>query len=117
MKKGALLFILFFVSNFVFSASIIGKVEKIDVHGNSWGNYNPNDLGVLSLYIEGMPKSCNDPNGNNRVVITSDHPLFNSVLSIALAAKMSGRNLYVQYLDTCNTRAGAWDFGYVSLRE
>ena len=94
-----------------------GKVQKIDLHGKSWQNYNPNDKGVLSLYIEGMPKSCDQTNGLGRVVIETDHPLFESVFSVALAAKLSDKNVYVHYLNSCNTRSSAWDFGFLSLAE
>ena len=121
MKKILLIFI---CSLTAFSSSVIatsyghsGKVLKIDLHNDNWGTYDVNDKGVLSLYIEGLPKSCNQSNGLNRVVITSDHALFDAVLSTALAAKLSGKKVHIQYLDTCKTRGHAWDFGFLSLRE
>ena len=114
--KIALCFFGFFGAN-VAAGTITAKIEKIELHGYNWGTYNPNDLGVLSLYIEGMPKSCNQNNGQNRVVILTDHPLYQSVYSMALAAKLANKNIFIHYLDTCNVRAGGWDFGYVSLSE
>lgn len=106
--------ILMLISFFTSAGSYVGKVEKIDLHSNHWTTYNPNDLGVMSLYLVGLPKSCGDSNGLNRVVIGSDHPLFNTVFSLALAAKVSGTPIKINYLDSCETRSGAWDFGFIS---
>ena len=97
------------------AGSFTGNVQKIDIHSDHWNTYDPTDLGFLSLYIEGMPVSCGQSNGLNRVVITTDHPLFESVLSVALTAKATASKLKVHYLDTCNTRDAAWDFGYISF--
>lgn len=117
MKINKVLLILVVLnSSFAFSGTFSGKIQKIDIHAQNWSGYNPNDLGFMSLYIEGMPKSCNQPNGMNRVVITTDHPLYDSALSVAIAAKMADKSVYVHYLETCNLRSGAWDFGYISLR-
>lgn len=97
------------------AASHRGLVEKVDLHSNSWTQYNPNDKGMLSIYIQGLPKACNDAEGLNRVIIESDHPLFDGVLSLALAAKLSDTPITINYLSTCNVRNGAWDFGYISF--
>ena len=106
-----------FLSVDAFSAAYTGKVDKIILHADEWNVYNPNDTGILSLYLVGMPKSCGSDDGLGRVVITSDHPLFQSVISLALTAKISDKNLTVHYLDTCKTRSQAWDFGLVTFSE
>jgi hypothetical protein len=112
-----LLILTLFLSVNSYSGSYSGKVQQIDLHADKWGVYNPDDKGILSLYLVGMPKSCGEEGGLNRVVITSDHPLFQSVISIALTAKISDKNLTIHYLDSCNTRSRAWDFGFVSFSE
>lgn len=98
------------------AGSFVGKIEKFDLHNDKWNRYDVNDIGILSIYIEGMPKSCNQETGLNRVVITSDHALFNVVFSTVLTAKAMDRKLYVNYLNSCKTRDKAWDFGFIGLK-
>ncbi|SMF25128.1 hypothetical protein SAMN02745866_01668 [Alteromonadaceae bacterium Bs31] len=117
MSKSLIFILIMLTSLSVSSGTYTGKVEKINLHGDGWGTYNPNDLGVLSLHLIGMPKACGKEDGLNRVVITSDHVLFQSVVSVALAAKLSDKNVTINYLDSCNIRSGAWDFGFISISE
>ncbi len=105
-----------FLTTCALADTYTGKVEKIDLHGDNWGTYSNTDIGIMSLYVEGMPKSCNQTNGKNRVVIQSNHQLFNSVLSAALAAKIADKEITIHYLNSCSIRSGAWDFGYISIK-
>ena len=119
MKKILLLVVCFFGTTMfeLAAASVEGLITKIDIHSDTWSQYNVNDKAYVSIYIDGMPKSCNQDNGARRVIISHDHPLFDSALSMALAAKRANKKLFVNYLTTCNVRSGAWDFGYMSVRE
>ena len=114
-----ILFILTFfsVASYAEVFTYEGYIEKVEVHADNWKEYNENDIGILSIWMEGMPKSCNDTNGYNRTVIRSSHNLYDSVLSVVLAAKLANKKVKLTYLDTCNTRFRAWDFGYISLVE
>ena len=100
----------------VHAGSHFGKITKFDLHSDNWSKYDVNDVGILSFYVEGLPNSCNQENGLNRVVITTEHPLFNAVLSTVISAKTLDRALYVNYLDSCKVRDRAWDFGYIGVR-
>jgi len=116
MKRLMLIVVLMYSSS-SFAAEFTGYVEEIAIHSDSWGTYNENDAAMLSIYMEGMPLGCGMSNGTNRVAIRTSHPLFNATLSLVIAAKMAGKQLQVTYLNTCNTRSGVWDFGYISLKE
>lgn len=115
ITKAVIFLGIFSFSTYAASASYTGKIEKLNLHGNNWGTYNPNDLGVLNITMKGMPISCGQEDGYNRVVITSDHVLFTSVLSIVMAAKLADRDITIHYLNSCNVRSGSWDFGFVEL--
>lgn len=99
------------------AGAVDGKIIKIDVHSDNWGTYNVNDKAYMSLYVEGLPNACNQSYGAQRVIISQDHPLFNAALSIAIAAKQANKRVHINYLNTCAVRSGAWDFGYLSMRE
>jgi hypothetical protein len=115
-KKGVLFALMFYCSH-AYSAAVTGYVTKINLHSDSWSTYNVSDKAMMSIYVEGLPPGCNKVGGDSRVVITTDHPLYNSVYSLVLSAKVSGKKIRVEYLSTCTHRADGWDFGYISLVE
>lgn len=43
-----------------FAGSYSGMVEKIDLYADKWATHIPSDIGLLSLYTEGISKSCNE---------------------------------------------------------
>lgn len=111
MKKIALLLSLL-LSTAAFSAELVshtGKVLKISGHSNSYTTYGVEEKGILFLFLEGLPNACVD--GMQRIAITHDHPLYSTLLSVALIAKSTGEPMTIVYLDECNVRANAWDFG------
>ncbi|TQV74913.1 hypothetical protein FLL45_08100 [Aliikangiella marina] len=99
------------------AGAVDGKIIKIDIHSDNWETYNVNDKAYMSLYVDGLPKSCNQSSGVRRVIISQDHPLFNAALSIAIAAKQADKRVHINFLNTCAVRSSAWDFGYISMRE
>ena len=56
-----ILFILTFfsVASYAEVFTYEGYIEKVEVHADNWKEYNENDIGILSIWMEGMPKSCN----------------------------------------------------------
>lgn len=96
------------------SVTVSGYVKKLDLHTHNWQNYNVNDTGFASIYLDELPIACGT--GLKRVVIHSTHPLFPTVISTLLAAKIANKKVHITYLDSCQTRSGAWDFGYISFQ-
>ena len=64
-------------------------------------------IGIF-IYIEGIPKGCGL--GEKRVAIGSNHPLFTTVVQMALSAKETNQTVEIWYLNTCSDRNGSWDF-------
>ena len=113
----AVLVVVIASTQFAAASAIEGKIIKLNLHSNNWSTYSDSDTGLLSIYIEGLPIGCNKTSGSRRVVISQKHPLFNATYSTLLAAKLSGKKVYIDYLDTCTFRSDGWDFGYLSLEE
>lgn len=66
-----------------------GIVKHIVAFPHSYGSYSVDVKGLLAIYVAGQPKGCTT--GQNRVVISTDLPLHDSVLSMALLAKSTGK--------------------------
>lgn len=92
-----------------------GVVEQVTAMPQSYGAYSVDVKGLLAIYVEGLPKGCTT--GQNRVVISSDHPLHNSVLSMALLAKSTGKKVRIAYFNECTIRAQSWDLAYFHVFE
>lgn len=95
-------------------SSQIGKITDIVSFPKSYGQYSESEKGLLGIYVEGLPKACGS--GNTRVVIGVDHPIYQSVLSMALYAKASGSQVKVQYFESCTLRSDSWDLAYFVLK-
>jgi len=108
--------ILMSVSSLVFagSANHSGKISKVMFFTNNWGNYSETDDGMMVFYMEpSLPSACGT--GDNRIAIGISHPLYTSVVSAVLAAKMSDSQVNLSYLTTCSKRSNSWDFGYIGI--
>lgn len=105
-----------FVSLNAFSDTVAhsGKISKIMFFANDWGTYSEVDDGVMVFYMNpALPKACET--GDNRVAIGIKHPLYQSIVSSVLAAKLAGTDVKIKYIDECTKRSNSWDFGYISL--
>ena len=89
------------------TAGFTGKITDIVTFPNDYGSYNESVKGLLAIYIDGLPKGCET--GVNRVLISVDHPLYESVLSMALYAKASNSDVKVLYFTECTMRTNSWD--------
>ncbi|PAJ71783.1 hypothetical protein CJF42_24835 [Pseudoalteromonas sp. NBT06-2] len=111
-----ILMVLFTVKSY--SADVlnhVGIVKQVVAFPHSYGSYSVDAKGLLAIYVEGQPKGCNT--GQSRVVISTDHPLHNSVLSMALLAKSTGKKVRIAYFNECTIRPESWDFAYFYLLE
>jgi hypothetical protein len=93
----------------------VGVVKQVVAFPHSYGSYSVNAKGLLAIYVEGQPKGC--ANGQNRVVISTEHPLHDSVLSMALLAKSTGKRVRIAYFNECTIRPESWDLAYFHLIE
>ena len=110
--------VLAFVSSIACADHVTGHIEKLNLHSSNWSTYDVNDRAMVSIYVSGLEPGCGSTStSTGRVIITTDHPLFNAVYSTLLAAKISGKKVRIDYLDTCTFRGDGWDFGYKSLTE
>lgn len=90
----------------------IGIVTKIRMFSNP-DKYDPSVRGFAFIYLDQLPGACGS--AERRVAISTDHPLYSSVLSIAVVSKTTGSPINLWYLDQCTLRGNAWDFSYIEL--
>ena len=117
-KKVLLVFLFAIISKLSFGADVLthaGKVTRISAFPYSYGNYSESQRGLLTIYVEGLPEGCGD--GQQRVVIGVDHPIHDSVLSIALMEKASQAEVTIAYFDACTIRSESWDLAYLTINE
>jgi hypothetical protein len=120
IKNLAILFLLILgvnTSSFAAEQSrVTGKVTRIVTHSSSYNPYSETSRGLTAIYVEGLPKSCGN-NGQARVAIGVDHPVHNTVVSMALTAHSTGKKVTLEYLDTCTVRSNSWDFAFMFINE
>ena len=75
---------------------------------NVHSKYAETGKGFAAFYIEGLTGSCGG--AEKRVGISTNHPLFNTVFSTMLAAKVSGQPVEIWHFNACTLRNNAWDF-------
>ena len=117
-RKYLLLICLIVLSVPSFGVDVIthtGKVTKVVAFPYAYDNYNESQKGLLAIYVEGLPKGCGG--GQERIVIGVDHPIHDSVLSIALMAKASGTEVNIAYFNACTIRSESWDLAYLTINE
>ena len=97
------------------STKVQGKVSEVWLFSKNYSTYNVNDVGLANIYLEGSVIEPACGTGARRVVISTDHPLYQSVVSMALMAKQTGKTVEIWHLDTCTQRSSSWDFGLMRL--
>lgn len=94
--------------------SVIGKVTKVEFHLADFTNLNENQQALALISVEGVPLSCNG--SQRRVAIAASHPLYKSIVSAALFARISNINVKVHYgKDSCTVRHDALDLQVFTL--
>lgn len=94
-----------------------GKVSKIMVLPKTYQSYSTTTESLTMIFVEGLPKSCNQENGMARVAIGTNHSAHNTALALALSAHASGKTVKIAYLNSCTLRSNAWDFSYLYINE
>lgn len=120
--RNLLIVIMMFAATNAVSATkkwVDGKVTQVQFVPLSYVNnstYNVTDgYGWGMIWIDNLPDACNTT-ASNRVAITSDHPLFQSVISAALTAKASNATVRMYYLEECTIKDNAWNFGQMFIK-
>lgn len=116
-KMREILFILLSVASLnIYAAtqnSATGKVLNVWVHSDSYNPYTENSPVIFMVEIDGLPKACGG--SHKRFAIGGQHPAYNTVVSMILSAQATGKEVTLNYLDTCSVRSNAWDFAYLQL--
>ena len=95
-------------------SSVTGKVLNIWVHSSSYNPYTESSPAVFLAEIEGMPSACGG--SHKRFAIGGEHPAYNTVVSMILSAHAAGKEVVLNYLDTCTVRSNSWDFAFMQLK-
>ena len=85
-----------------------GKITRIQIFNSNYGNYNTTGKGYIGFFMSELTPACGT--GLKRVIISNDHPLFNTVLSAALTAKTTGKEIEFWHTGKCTLRSNSWDF-------
>lgn len=112
--------ILIFFSSTVFAdiTQVRGEVTDIYLFTKNLAKYDVNDVGLAAIYINSpdLLPGCGS-SGSKRVIISTDHPLYQSVISLALTAKTTGKKVEIWHLNTCTQRYNSWDFSLIRFVE
>jgi len=110
---------------FLMSASNAGAVEFVEATGkvtrmitstdNYTTAYDVTDRGTFIFEVENLPNGCTGNPG--RVIITSDHKLYSTVVAMIVSAKSMDKNVYVLALKPCSNNPSAFDFGSLAISE
>ena len=98
------------------SGEVTGKITKIEFAAQEFRTYSTNTVGVAFIFMDELPKACSGQSHDNRVAISTDHPLYTSVVSGSLAAKASGMDVRMLYVDECSVWNTAWDFSVMWIQ-
>lgn len=93
---------------------VTGKVTAVTTNCNTVNPYSEETCdGLTNIYVEGLPNACGT--GAPRVAIGVGHPLYQTVVSLALTALTTQLTANLSYVETCTVRGNSWDFSYMYL--
>jgi hypothetical protein len=92
-----------------------GLVKDVWIFSKNYSTYNTNDIGLANIYVDSpeLGPACGVEGAPRRIAISTDHPLYQSVLSMVLTAKTTDKKVEIWHLDTCTLRSSSWDFGLI----
>ena len=96
-----------------FAITVSGNVTKLRMFKSDYQTYLGGGVGILTFYVDTLSGACGS--NEKRIAISTDHPLYETVFSTVLAAKVSGTSITVNHLETCSQRGSTWDFGILDL--
>jgi len=112
------LFLICGPANSVTYTKVQGKIADVYLFSDDWETYNTQDTGIAAIYMtpsSGWELLPGCGTGQRRILISTDHPLFNSVVSTVLTAKVTGQTVELWHLTKCTIRTNAWDFGVIRV--
>lgn len=113
MKKFLFLFISFlsFITSPAEAANkhaLYGYVTAMKIFSFSNNPYSESGVAAVYIYVDTLPGACG---GNvNRIAMRSTHPSYDTLVSLATTALMSGKRVRVGYVDECTIQGNAWDY-------
>lgn len=81
--------------------TVVGDIEKIQVNGETFIPYSASGNAIAFIYMDELPAPCDGNAALKRVAITSNHPAYDTVISLALAAYATKTQVSLSYLDSC----------------
>lgn len=91
-----------------------GNITNLLVTVDDWANPTPTGRSAIFIYMKELPKT---ENGYNRVIITSDHPAYETAFKFALSAVEKSMTISLRYINSNIVHKNAWDFSMISLCE
>lgn len=116
MKK--VFFVLLVMCSFVEAADVLtvkGKITNVATHADAYATYDVGRKGLFFIFMDELDKACGSAGGFKRAVISEDHPLYNTVVSMALTAHTTQKNVSLSFLNECTIRGNSWDFAILSV--
>ena len=96
--------------------NVTGKITKVQLMGKNYQQYNTAGEAIAFVYLDTLPAACGSVEGYKRIAITSSHPAFDMVISGAFAAKATGDDVRIHYVEECTQWNGnAWDFSIMTI--
>ena len=78
------------LSAFAGRGNAVGLVKNVSVHLNNWQSTNVNQTGLLFIEMAELPGNlCS----HSRAALPTNHPLYDSVLKMALEAQEQGPSI------------------------
>ncbi|MBF6058938.1 hypothetical protein [Thiomicrorhabdus heinhorstiae] len=118
--KQLLFLIVFGLLSFSVKAEVVkvqGYVTDIWLFSKNYTTYDANDVGLANIHIDSPQLQPACGSGARRIAISTDHPLYSSVMSMALTAKSTHKKIEMWHLGKCTLRSTSWDFGLVRFLE
>lgn len=101
------------------TVKVRGVVSDVMIFASDYQNYNTDDIGLANIYIDSpeMTSPCTSGASSGRIAISTDHPLYDSVVSLAFVSKTTGKRVEVWHTGTCTLRSSSWDFALIRFIE
>lgn len=101
------------------TVKVKGQVMDVMIFASNYQSYSSSDVGLANIYIDSpeMKSPCESGATSGRIAISADHPLFDSVVSMAFIAKTTGKKVEMWHTGTCTLRSSSWDFALIKFAE
>lgn len=117
-KYISVLFLAFALSSEGFAAEVYkatGLVDRVDIFTSNWKVYDETDKGLFAIYIseiESVKPVGKCGSGINRILISTDHPLYHTVSSAVFQAQAMEKPVSIL---SCKLRSNSFDFAALEM--